>query len=118
MRIQLFVELRGGVFSSTPVCDELLAVIDSWSLFDVGREALGALEPRKKFATALGVTAGSVSSRKGGAYFVGPKDMPDGLARRADYITKNRLGNFDRHYWGTTMTINVGVVFSRPATKA
>lgn len=107
MNPHLLVYFRGSIASSDPECARLVEIVDGSEVFDVGRRALSSLRPRKKFDTDFGITVGSVRSN-GGQYYIGVRDMATGVAKRDELIAKQRLGNYDRHYWGPPFALDVG----------
>ena len=113
----LEMELRylHPVYSADTEASELVELVDSASLFEVARDALAAISPRKRFATKFGVTVGSVRATKGGQYYIGPRELPDGLAKLAELRASGRLGNYYRHYWGEAFTVDVGFFLTLPA---
>ena len=108
------VHLAGGIESSSPECHRLIEIVDGSPTLEVARNALSVMRPRKKFDTDLGVTVGSFRSGKGGQYYIGPRNLALGLAKRDEYLAKERLCYYSRHHWAEEFTIDVGFALWTP----
>lgn len=113
--LEMLVYYRTPVYSADANVGRLIEAVDSALLFDVAREALSVLKPRKQFATDVGVTVGSVRATKNGQTFLGRREMVNGLERLRELRRDGRLGNYSRHYFGPPVWVDAGFDLARPA---